>query len=62
MFLSYGPDLSRRRIAEKGLKPEVYKHYLDLRRFGGVPHSGYVIISSLVLCCGGVTDFFNNSM
>ena len=49
MFLAYWPDLFLRRIAEKGLKPEAYKHYLDLRRFGSVPHAGYVILSSLLL-------------
>jgi len=29
------------RIAEQGLPPEVYEWYLDLRRFGSVPHSGF---------------------
>jgi asparaginyl-tRNA synthetase len=30
-----------RRIAETGLKEEDYWWYLDLRRFGTVPHSGF---------------------
>lgn len=29
------------RIAEEGLDKEVFEWYLDLRRFGSVPHSGY---------------------
>jgi asparaginyl-tRNA synthetase len=28
-------------IKEKGLNEEAYSHYLDLRRFGTVPHSGF---------------------
>jgi asparaginyl-tRNA synthetase len=34
-------DVLKRRIAEHGLKEEDYKWYLDLRRFGSVPHSGF---------------------
>jgi asparaginyl-tRNA synthetase len=29
------------RIAEHGLPREAFQWYLDLRRFGGVPHAGY---------------------
>jgi len=29
------------RILEQGLNPEDYKWYLDLRRYGSVPHSGF---------------------
>ena len=29
------------RIREEGLNPDDYKWYLDLRRFGSVPHSGF---------------------
>jgi asparaginyl-tRNA synthetase len=29
------------RIKEEGLKPEDYKWYVDLRRYGTVPHSGF---------------------
>ncbi len=34
-------DLLTKRMAELGLKEEDYWWYLDLRRFGGVKHSGY---------------------
>ncbi|MGC8983472.1 MAG: asparagine--tRNA ligase [Desulfurococcaceae archaeon] len=30
-----------KRIVESGLNPEDYKWYLDLRRYGSVPHSGF---------------------
>ncbi len=34
-------DLLRRRLAEHRLPEEVYRWYLDLRRYGSVPHSGF---------------------
>ncbi|NDJ86960.1 MAG: asparagine--tRNA ligase [Chloroflexi bacterium] len=34
-------DLLQRRIQEIGIDPENYKWYLELRRFGGVPHAGF---------------------
>jgi asparaginyl-tRNA synthetase len=34
-------DFIERRIAELGLKKETYGWYLDLRRFGTTPHSGF---------------------
>jgi asparaginyl-tRNA synthetase len=34
-------DTIERRIEEEGLDKEVFEWYLDLRRYGSVPHSGY---------------------
>jgi asparaginyl-tRNA synthetase len=30
-----------RRVLEQGLNPEDYKWYLDLRKYGSIPHSGF---------------------
>jgi asparaginyl-tRNA synthetase len=35
------PDLLLERIHEHGLPEEAYQWYIDLRRFGSVPHSGF---------------------
>lgn len=37
------PELLRRRIKEHGLPEEVFTWYMDLRRYGSVPHSGFGI-------------------
>ncbi len=34
-------DVLLRRIKEEGLDPKSYEWYLDLRKFGSVPHSGF---------------------
>jgi asparaginyl-tRNA synthetase len=34
-------DVLLERIKEVGLDPETYQWYLDLRRYGSVPHSGF---------------------
>jgi len=34
-------DVLERRIVEVGLEPESYWWYLDLRRYGSVPHAGF---------------------
>ncbi len=34
-------DILIQRIKEQGLKPEDYEWYLDLRRYGTVPHTGF---------------------
>lgn len=37
----YDADLLRQRIDEIGISPDNYKWYLDLRRYGSVPHAGF---------------------
>jgi asparaginyl-tRNA synthetase len=39
----YDPDLLERRLREAGLPADEYAWYLDLRRYGSVPHSGFGI-------------------
>jgi asparaginyl-tRNA synthetase len=34
-------DLLRERIEEEGLPMDVFEWYLDLRRYGSVPHAGF---------------------
>ena len=37
----HDPALLRRRIEEHGLPEEAFRWYMDVRRFGGVPHGGF---------------------
>lgn len=37
----YDADLLKRRIDEIGISPENYAWYLDLRKYGSVPHAGF---------------------
>lgn len=37
----YDADLLAQRVTEVGIDPENYEWYLDLRKYGAVPHSGF---------------------
>ena len=37
----WSPEALSERIIEEGLEPESYGWYLDIRKFGSVPHSGF---------------------
>jgi len=37
----HDPDLLEQRLKENNLPPEPYQWYIDLRKFGSVPHSGF---------------------
>ena len=50
-------DLLEKRIAELGLDREQYGWYLDLRRYGGVPHAGYGLgFERMVMYVTGVAN------
>jgi len=42
------PELLRLRIREHDLPEEAYAWYMDLRKFGSVPHSGFAWESSVL--------------
>jgi asparaginyl-tRNA synthetase len=44
-------------LRERGLDPEEYRHYIDLRRFGSVPHAGFGLgFERLVQFCTGLPN------
>ena len=48
-------EVLERRIAELGMDPETYWWYLDLRRFGSVPHAGFGLgFERMVRFCTGM--------
>jgi asparaginyl-tRNA synthetase len=50
-------DVLERRIEELGMNKEDYKHYLDLRRFGGCKHAGFGLgFERLVMYLTGVQN------
>lgn len=50
-------DVLEQRIAELGMDPEQYKHYLDLRRYGGCRHAGFGLgFERLVMYLTGVDN------
>jgi asparaginyl-tRNA synthetase len=44
------PDVLERKIRDFKLDPNVYAWYLDLRKFGSVPHSGYGLGFERLVC------------
>ena len=50
-------DVLERRIKELGMDPANYWWYLDLRRFGSVPHAGFGLgFERMVRFCTGMTN------
>ena len=50
-------DVLEKKIEEFGLDKEAYWWYLDLRKYGSVPHSGYGLgFERLVCYCTGVEN------
>lgn len=50
-------DVLERRIRELGMDPEQYKHYCDLRRYGGCKHAGFGLgFERLVMYLTGVDN------
>jgi asparaginyl-tRNA synthetase len=50
-------DILEKRIAEAGLSPDTYWWYLDSRRYGTVPHSGFGLgFERLLMLITGVTN------
>ena len=43
-------DVLIARMHECGLDPAAYEHYLDLRRFGTVPHAGFGLGFERLVC------------
>ena len=45
------------RMREQGLEPEAYDWYLDLRRYGTVPHAGFGLgLERTILFLSGMTN------
>jgi asparaginyl-tRNA synthetase len=50
-------DVLERRIRENGMQPESYWWYLDIRRFGSVPHAGFGLgFERFLMMVTGVTN------
>ena len=50
-------EILENRIIELGMKPEDYEFYLDLRRFGSFPHSGYGLgFERIIMYITGMTN------
>lgn len=50
-------EILEKRIVELGMNPEDYSFYLDLRRFGSFPHSGYGLgFERIIMYITGMTN------
>lgn len=50
-------EILENRITELGMRPEDYEFYLDLRRFGSFPHSGYGLgFERIIMYITGMTN------
>jgi len=50
-------ELLEKRMAECNLSPEEYKSYLDLRKYGGVIHSGFGLgFERMVMYLTGISN------
>lgn len=50
-------EILENRITELGMKPEDYEFYLDLRRYGSFPHSGYGLgFERMIMYITGMTN------
>jgi asparaginyl-tRNA synthetase len=50
-------DVLERRITEMGLKPENYSWYVDLRKYGTIPHGGFGLgFERLVMVATGLEN------
>lgn len=50
-------EILEKRIVELGMNPEDYGFYLDLRRFGSFPHSGYGLgFERIIMYITGMTN------
>ena len=50
-------DVLESRMKEQGLNPEAYEWYLDLRRYGTVPHSGFGLgLERMILFISGMQN------
>ena len=51
------PDVLEKKIRDVGLDPKSYDWYLDLRRYGTVPHSGFGLgFERLILFATGLEN------
>ena len=50
-------DVLERKIKEQGMELSQYEHYLDLRRFGTVPHAGFGLgFERLIMFATGIEN------